>query len=316
MSNPPGRILALLALLQHQVSWTGAELATRLDVTDRTVRRDVDRLRQLGYPVEAGPGTSGGYQLGRGGHLPPLLLGDDEAMAVALGLRAAVDGSISGLEEAAVSVLARLDNLLPQHLAARVRAVHTVTVQVEGRREEQVDSGLLIGLAQACGRSHRVRFGYADRTGKGSDRLVEPHRLVRVGPRWYLVAFDGDRRDWRTFRVDRMARLEQVGTSFSHIDPPDAVSFVRDGLQARVWPFEATLRIAADAETVTAALPNAIGFVDHGDGQGTVVTVGSTSLERMVRYLAGLSLPCTVLGPPPLRTALRAHAAALLAANP
>jgi predicted DNA-binding transcriptional regulator YafY len=315
VSNTPGRILALLALLQHQVSWTGAELATRLDVTDRTVRRDVDRLRRLGYPVEAVPGTSGGYQLGRGGHLPPLLLGDEEAMAVALGLRAAVDGSISGLEEAAVSVLARLDTLLPQHLAARVRAVHTATVQVEDRREEQVDSGLLVGLAQACGRSQRVRFAYADRTGKGSDRLVEPHRLVRVGPRWYLVAFDADRRDWRTFRVDRMERLEQVGTSFTHADPPDAVSFVRDGLRARVWPFEARLRIAADAATVTAALPNAIGFVDD-DGHGTIVDVGSTSLERMVRYLAGLSLPCEVLGPPPLRAALRAHAAALLAANP
>jgi predicted DNA-binding transcriptional regulator YafY len=313
MGDTPGRTLALLALLQHQTWWTADELSGRLGVTDRTVRRDVDRLRQLGYPVEATPGVNGGYQLGRGGRLPPLLLGDEEAVAVALGLRAAVDGSISGLEEAAISVLARLDSLLPQHLAARVRAVHMATTQLESRTEERVDSRALIGLAQGCERSHRVRFAYADRAGKASDRLVEPHKLVRVGPRWYLVGFDADRGDWRTFRVDRLRQLELVGTPFSHVDPPDAVAFVRQGLRTRVWPFEARLRVAADAATVAAALPNAIGFAD--DGQGTLVDVGSISQERMVRYLAGLALPCEVVHPAELRIALRDHAAALVAAN-
>ena len=237
-------------------------------------------------------------------------------MAVALGLQAAVDGSVTGLEEAAISVLARLESLLPQHLATQVRAVQAATAQVGGQPEEQVDSGALIGLAQACQRSQRVRFAYADHTGRQSDRLVEPHRLVRVGPRWYLVAFDNDRRDWRTFRVDRLEGVtQQTGAPFSHIDPPDAVTFVRQGLRARVWPFEARLRIEADTAAVAAALPSAVGFVD-ADGHGTVVDVGSTSLERMVRYLAGLAIPCEVMNPPELRAALRAHAEALVAANP
>jgi predicted DNA-binding transcriptional regulator YafY len=314
VSDTTARVLALLALFQQQTAWTGAELAERLDVTDRTVRRDVERLRELGYPVEAAPGAAGGYRLGRGGRLPPLLLGDEEAMAVALGLRAAVDGSISGLEEAAVSVLARLDSLLPQHLAARVRAIHTATAQVDQRSDEQVDGGALVGLAQACERSQRVRFAYADRTGRPSDRLVEPHRLVRVGPRWYLVAFDADRKDWRTFRLDRLGALTLVGTTFTRVDPPDAVSFVRQGLRTRVWPFEARLRIAADSTTVAAALPGAIGFAADGD-DATIVDVGSTSLSRMVRYLAGLAFPCQVIAPPELRAALLTHARALVDAN-
>src|ERR1700691_1747643 len=132
-------------------------------------------------------------------------------MAVALGLRVAIDGSVTGLEEAAVSVLARLDQLLPHHLAARVRALHEATAHLESPATERVRSEVLVIVGQACARSERIRFAYADRVGRGSERLVEPHRLVRVGPRWYLVARDVDRRDWRTFRVDRLAQVESVG---------------------------------------------------------------------------------------------------------
>jgi predicted DNA-binding transcriptional regulator YafY len=314
MSDSAGRMLALLALLQHRPSWTGAELAERLDVTDRTVRRDVDRLRDLGYPVEAAPGVSGGYQLGRGGKLPPLLLGDEEAMAVALGLRAAVDGSVTGLEEAAVSVLARLDHLLPHHLAARVRALHEATANLEGPSTEQVRSEVLIAVGQACARSERIRFAYADRAGRGSDRLVEPYRLVRVGPRWYLVARDVDRRDWRTFRVDRLSKLDPVGTPFTFDDPPDPVALVRKGLHVRIYPFEARVLVKAPAEIAAELMPGAVAVTQSG-GASTIVDVGSTSIERMVRYLAGLALPCTVLEPPELRQALRRHAEQVAAAN-
>ncbi len=307
-------MLSLLALLQHRPWWTGAALAERLQVTDRTIRRDIDRLRTLGYPVEAMAGVSGGYQLGRGGKLPPLLLGDEEAMAVALGLRVAVDGSVTGLEEAAVSVLARLDQLLPHQLAARVRALHEATTHLESPRTEQVASEVLVAVGQACARSERIRFTYADRAGRASDRLVEPYRLVRVGARWYLVARDIDRRDWRTFRVDRLSGCERVGTPFTFQDPPDPVALVRKGLRVRTYPFEARLRIDATAPEVAELIPGALGIV-ASDGSSTVVEVGSTSMGRMVRYLAGLPRPCSVLHPPELRRALHRHAEQLAAAN-
>jgi predicted DNA-binding transcriptional regulator YafY len=307
-------MLALLALLQHRPSWTGSELAERLEVTERTVRRDVDRLRELGYPVEASPGINGGYQLGRGGKLPPLLLGEEEAMAVALGLRGAVDGSVTGLEEAAVSVLARLDHLLPHHLAVRVRQLHEATAQLDGRESEQVSAGVLIQLSEGCARAERVRFGYADRQGRVSHRLVEPYRLVRVGPRWYLVAHDVDRQGWRTFRVDRVQDLESLGTPFVLHDPPDAVALVRQGLRTRVWPYEARLRLAASPDQVAELIPHAIATLESND-TSTVVEVGSTSRQQMVRYLVGLPVACEVLEPVDLRAALRRHALAVAAAN-
>jgi predicted DNA-binding transcriptional regulator YafY len=159
-------MLALLALLQQRPNWTGPQLADRLGVTDRTVRRDVDRLRSLGYPVEACPGLAGGYQLGRGGQLPPLLLGDEEAVAVALGLRLAVDGSVTGMEEAAVAVTYRLDQILPPRLAARVKAIHTSTSHLQWRPDERVASADLVALAQACGRSGWIGSVISNRWGR------------------------------------------------------------------------------------------------------------------------------------------------------
>ncbi|MDQ2726504.1 MAG: YafY family transcriptional regulator [Actinomycetota bacterium] len=315
MSDTPGRMLGLLALLESRPSWSGAALAERLGVTVRTVRRDVDRLRELGYPVEASPGVAGGYQLGRGGRMPPLLLGDEEAMAVALGLRVAADGSVTGLEEAALSVLARMEQILPRHLAARVRALHEATAQMMGPEAERVESQVLVDVGQACARSERVRFEYADRTGRGSRRLVEPYRLVRVGPRWYLVARDLDRQDWRTFRVDRLSRPEVLGTRFELVDPPDAVAMVSKGLRTRLYPFQARLRFDAPLDEVARLLPRTIGTLEATEDDCTVVEVGGASAARMVRFLAGLPIAPTVLDPPELRDALRAHALTLAAAN-
>jgi predicted DNA-binding transcriptional regulator YafY len=245
-----------------------------------------------------------------------LLLGDEEAMAVALGLRVAIDGSVTGLEEAAVSVLARLDQLLPHHLAARVRALHEATTHLEpsDRGAEQVRSDVLVGIGQACARSERIRFAYGDRVGRASDRLVEPYRLVRVGPRWYLVARDIDRRDWRTFRLDRLSGFERVGTTFTFQDPPDPVALVRKGLRIRTHPYEARLVVDATADEVAGLIPDAIGIV-ASEGSSTVVEVGSTSMERMVRYLAGLPRPCSVVHPPELRRALLRHVEQVAAAN-
>ena len=241
MGDTPGRMLQLLGLLQARASWGGAELAQRLEITQRTVRRDVDRLRELGYPVEAEPGRHGGYRLGRGGRLPPLLLNDDEAVAVAIGLRSAVDGTIAGLEESAVSTLAKLDHLLPAHLARRVRNLHESTASLlwSGTRADRVEAAHLLVLANACSVHERARFAYTDRGGKSSDRLVEPLRLVRSGPRWYLVARDIDRADWRTFRLDRLKSPETVGTHFEHIDPPDPVAMVTEGVAVRSFPYRA-----------------------------------------------------------------------------
>jgi predicted DNA-binding transcriptional regulator YafY len=316
MGDTPGRMLQLLSLLQSRPTWSGAELAERLEITERTVRRDVDRLRLLGYPVEAAPGRYGGYQLGRGGRMPPLLLTDDEAVAVALGLRSAVDGSVSGLEESAISTLAKLDQLLPAHLGRRVRALHESTSSMLwGRRPEPVNARHLVVLANACSAQERIRFAYTDKGGRSSERLVEPLRLVRSGWRWYLVARDIDRRAWRTFRLDRLSRPESVGTRFEVVDPPDPVAMVTEGVTIRSYPFRAKIRVPLPVEEATRIVPRTFA-VFEGEGGTTLIELGSNSLERMVSYLAGLSPPCQVIDPPELREALREHARRIEAANP
>ncbi len=315
MGDTPGRMLELLGLLQARASWSGAELAARLEITERTIRRDMDRLRMQGYPVEAVSGRYGGYQLGRGGSLPPLLLNDDEAVAVAIGLRAAVDGSIRGLEESAVSVLAKLDQLLPARLAVRVRAVHENTASMLGRaRPERVEASALVLLAHACSARERVRFEYTDKGGKGSQRLVEPLQVVRSGSRWYLAARDIDRADWRTFRLDRIRRPANVGTRFDLRDPPDAVALVTAGFASMPFPFTARICLPVALDEASRLIPRTVAMFESREGS-TVVEVGSSSMERMVAWLAGLRPPCQVLDPPELRRALADHARAVAAAN-
>ena len=317
MGDTPGRMLELLSLLQSRQTWAGIELAGRLEVTERTVRRDVDRLRVLGYPVQAVPGRYGGYRLGRGGRLPPLLLNDDEAVAVAIGLRAAVDGTVVGLEESAVSTLAKLDQILPAHLATRVRSVHESTASLlfgRNERGERVDASVLLLLAHACSALERVRFAYTDKGGKGTNRLVEPLRVVRGGTRWYLVGRDIDRADWRTFRLDRIRSAESVGTRFERVDPPDPVAMVTEGLTATTYQFRAIIEMPLTLEEASKRIPRTFAMVE-GDGGTTVVELGATSLERMVGYVAGLSPPVRVIDPPELRDALRAHLRAVTTAN-
>ena len=315
MGDTPGRMLDLLSLLQARPSWSGADLAERLEVTERTLRRDVDRLRSLGYPVEAVSGRYGGYRLGRGGSLPPLMLNDDEAVAVAIGLREAVDGTVAGLEEAATSILAKLEQILPTHLAGRVRSVRENTSSMSHpRRGDRVPAGHLVLFAAACAAGERVRFEYTAKDGSPTNRLVEPIGLVRSGAHWYLAAWDKDRSDWRTFRVDRIRKPENIGTKFELKDPPDPVALVTAGLASMPYPYMARIRVPLPLAEASRVIPRTVALAERPDGT-TVVEIGSTNMERMMFYLAGLHPACEVLEPAELRWALAEHAAAVAAAN-
>lgn len=244
------RLLTLLSLLQGRRDWPGSELADRLQVSPRTVRRDVERLRSLGYPVESMTGPAGGYQLRAGTAMPPLLLDDDEAIAIAVGLRTAAGGSVSGIEETAVRALVKLEQVLPSHLRRRVQALGAATQTLQVYGGPQVDPQCLTLLAAAVRDHERVRFAYTARDQAGTRRDVEPHSLVNAGRRWYLVAFDRGRDDWRTFRVDRIADPASTGVRFSARELPakDAAAYVQRSLQSYASRYEARVTVECPAE--------------------------------------------------------------------
>src|SRR3954453_15703970 len=214
MRTTSARLLRLLSLLQTPRDWTGSELAGRLEVSQRTIRNDIDRLRALGYPVHATRGSVGGYRLEAGATLPPLLLDDEEAGAVAIGLRTATAGAVTGIEETSLRALAKLEQVLPPRLRSRVSTLQAVTLHVRRPGGTTGDPTLLTGLARVCRDHSRLRFDYSDRRGTATQRRVEPYRIVNSGQRWYLVAWDTDRDDWRTFRVDRMVTGMSPGPRF------------------------------------------------------------------------------------------------------
>ncbi|MGK3952983.1 helix-turn-helix transcriptional regulator [Microbacterium sp. I2] len=233
--DPTGRALHLLSLLQAHRWWRAAELAERLEVTERTVRRDIDRLRDLGYPVDAITGKYGGYRLAAGSHVPPLVLDDDEAVAVAVGLRYAAEAAIGGMEETSLRALTKIEMLLPQRLRRRVSALHSSVASIRWEPDNDVvDPEALSVLAAACREQEVVRFDYRGRDGTDTHRLVEPHQLVTTGQRWYLVAWDQGRSDWRTFRLDRLRRPTRAGGRFTpHQIPGDgAADFVEHSLES------------------------------------------------------------------------------------
>jgi predicted DNA-binding transcriptional regulator YafY len=315
VADTPGRLLRLLSLLQAGPAWTGPELAGRLGVTSRTLRRDVDRLRRLGYPVHGVPGPAGGYELGIGGVLPPLLLDDDEAVAVAVGLRAAADGTVTGLEDATVSALVKLDQVLPRHLAGRVADLHATTVQLWGRSPEGADASVLAAAARACRRSERLRFRYLSRAGETTERLVEPYRLVRSGARWYLAARDVGRGEWRTFRVDRMSAPVATGARFELDDPPDPAALVARGMAVGAYSFRARVRLPVGMAQALELIPRTVGTHDADGDAATIVELGAGDPGGIARYLASLGCPVEVLEPAELRAALRHYGEALVAAN-
>lgn len=277
MSNDPtGRALQLLSLLQTHRLWRGAELAERLEVTERTVRRDIDRLRELGYPVDAAPGTDGGYRLATGAHMPPLVLDDDEAVAVAVGLRYAAGAAIDGMEESSLRALTKIEPLLPDRLRRRVSSLHSSVTSMRWSADDVIDPEALSVLAVACRDREEVRFDYRRRDGDDSRRLVEPHQLVTAGHRWYLVAWDQRRHDWRTFRLDRLRDARLAGRRFPPREVPggDAASFVAASVGSTLRHHEATLTVGA----AISELEDVLRWVDH-----TPVEIGSTSCSILIR---------------------------------
>ena len=252
------RVLRLIGLLQSRPTWTGPELADRLDVTTRTVRRDIDRLRALGYPVRAGQGVGGGYQLGSGTALPPLLLDDEEAVAVAVSLRLAAGGTVAGLGEPAMRTLGKLEKVLPARLRASVEAVSHATVTL-GRRDQLVEGAVVALLARAARAFHEVRFDYAAASGEETSRRAEPYRFVATTSRWYLLAWDLDREDWRSFRLDRMSEVRESTFTFRPREAPDAAEHVREGLTRGPQGVDVVLDLDAPLDVVADALPTGVG---------------------------------------------------------
>ena len=313
MSETSGRLLRLLSLLQAPREWPGPELARRLEVSTRTVRNDVERLRTLGYPVEATRGAVGGYRLSAGTAMPPLLLEDDEAVAVAVSLRTSAGGAITGIEEQALQALTKLQQVLPKRLAGRVDAISSFTVRAGDRRKGPALDGSLLGVMTAAARDcEMVRFGYSDRAGAGTERRAEPYRVVNLGRRWYLVAYDTDRADWRTFRVDRIHDLRSVGHRFPSRPLPaaDVADWVARKTRSVKQPFQATVLVDASADDVT----HRVGWWAEGgiealsDGR-TRLTIGAHSARDLAIWLGFLDAGFTVVqgtdGSPELAEALR-----------
>ena len=287
MLETSARLLRLLSLFQAQRYWSGADLAERLEVNARTLRRDVDKLRSLGYPVHSTSGAAGGYQLGAGAHLPPLLLDDDEAVAVAVGLRTAASGTISGIEEASLRALAKLDQVLPERLRKRIGALHTFIVQL-AVNGPMVDAAMLSLLAGACRDYERIRFNYQSRDGSASVRDVEPHRLVHTGRRWYLAAWDVGRENWRTFRVDRIQPRITTGARFSPRQPPDGdfAAYVTRSVAYAPYPHQAKIVFYAPVESVAERIPAAAGVLEAIDAQSCLLHTGMNSLDMLAVYLS------------------------------
>jgi predicted DNA-binding transcriptional regulator YafY len=303
--DTPVRLLRLLTLLSARPWWHGADLADRLEVTDRTLRRDVTRLRSLGYPVDATTGPYGGYRLGAAGHLPPLLLDDDEGVAAAVALRAVSGGGGSGLETAALSALTKLDQVLPVQLRERVTALRTVTVGLRSAELPPADLDVLVVIAVACRRPERLRFTYLDGQGNTTDRLVEPFRLVYTARQWYLVAYDSSRQDWRTFRVDRISEPKGTGVPFERTDVPDAAALVARGVALAAHAIQARVRLYATAEEAARHVGPTVGVVESSDGETTIVAIGG-DVDWIASYVAGLQCRFEVLEPPEVRARVRA----------
>lgn len=285
MLSTSNRLLRLLSLMQSRRHWTGAELSQRLDVDRRTLRRDVERLRELGYPVDASPGLGGGYRLGSGSAMPPVLLEDDEAVAVAVALRTAA-ASVGRMEDTALRLLSKLDQWLPARLRKRASALYSVTLSLSGGAPtSDVDS--LLCIAGACRDGFRLRMQYLDRSNRASERLIEPLRLVHTGSRWYLVAWDMKREDWRTFRVDRVQSLHDTGTQFPPRPfPGDVGEYVAQSITQPFTRFKVKLRLPGAIEHQAGRVPPWCGILQAGDEHHCVLDLGAESVEALLALMA------------------------------
>jgi predicted DNA-binding transcriptional regulator YafY len=307
MADTPARLFSLLSLLQTPREWAGSELAERLGVTPRTIRRDIDRLRELGYPVEATMGPEGGYRLVAGAAMPPLLLDDEEAVAIAVGLRTAAGNAVEGIGEASVRALAKLEQVLPSRLRRRVSVLNTATVAMPPSGGPRVDPGDLAAVAAAATNHERLRFAYEAADGTESRRLVEPYRLVATGRRWYLVAYDNERDDWRIFRVDRVRGPRATGQRYQPREMPeeDAAAFVASKLYAGPPTYTAAVTLHAPAEQVRLRLGEDAGAITPID-EGTCRLDGhADTLAWLASRLLMLDCEFEVHEPPELTGYLR-----------
>ena len=297
------RLLRLLSLLQTPRDWTGTELAERLEVSPRTIRNDIERLRALGYPVHASRGSVGGYRLEAGTSMPPLLLEDDEAVAVAIGLRTATGGSVTGIEESSLRALSKLEQVLPPRLRRQVGTLQDVTVTVSRRRlGATIDPVLLTELARLVRERFTVRFDYSDRRETASKRRVEPYRIVNAGQRWYLVAWDLDREDWRTFRVDRMKEGLSAGARFTPrpLTDQEVEALVSRGIPPEARRHQARVVVQAPAAQVAERFGPWHGSITPLDETSCVLMTGAERLEDLALYLGFLGADFSVTEPPEL----------------
>ncbi|MCT4356269.1 YafY family transcriptional regulator [Streptomyces sp. Je 1-79] len=304
MTDTPARLLNLLSLLQTPREWPGSELAERLSVSARTIRRDIDRLRELGYPVEATKGAVGGYRLVAGTAMPPLLLDDEEAVAIAVGLRAGAGHAIEGVEEASVRALAKLEQVLPSRLRHRVSTLQNATIPLTRGDGATVAPSTLTALAGAVTGQERLRFGYRAADGTESRRLVEPYRLVSTGRRWYLVAYDLEREDWRTFRVDRVSDPFATGARFPARELPagGAAEFMTRSMSRAQPELDLDVTFDAPADFVTARLPAHLVPTPTGPATCRLRTRTADSTEWLALRLALTDAPFTIHAPNSLVT--------------
>ena len=312
MHGTSGRLLKLLSLLQTRRDWPGSELASRLDVSPRTIRRDIERLRDLGYPVDASTGPAGGYRLEAGTAMPPLLLDDDEAVAIAVGLRTAAGASVTGIEETAIRALVKLEQVLPSHLRRRVNALGAATVTLPASGPT-VDPEALTAIAGACRDRERLRFAYSARDKTASTRVVEPHSLVNLGRRWYLVAFDCDRDDWRTFRVDRIERPAPAGARFEARTVPgaDAAAYVASNLSGAPSRHQARVTLHAPAAELIERWPHMRRGLEPVDERSSEYRTSDDSLDWLAMRIGMLGVDFDVHEPPELITRIAELAARL-----
>jgi predicted DNA-binding transcriptional regulator YafY len=312
-----GRLLGLLSLLQGRREWPGALLAARLEVSPRTVRRDVERLRDLGYPIDSTSGPAGGYSLTAGTAMPPLLLDDDEAIAVAIALRTAARSAVAGIEETALRALVKLEQVLPEQLRRRVRALGAATEVVRGSGGPTVDAAALTVLGTACRDEELLRFAYRGRDGAHSRRLVEPHALLAHGRRWYLLAFDPSRAAWRTFRVDRVSSPAAAGRRFARRAIPggDAAAYLTRTLAGVVYRHEARVRYEVPSAELRSRLPGGWGDLRENADGTCVYETSDDDLDWLAFRIAAPNVDFALeQAPDELRERLRAMARRLEAA--
>ena len=314
MLETSARLLRLLGLLQARGDWTGPQLADELGVSTRTVRKDIERLRRLDYPIEGEPGPAGGYRLGAGTSLPPLLLDDDEGVAVAIGLRMAAGGAVVGIEEASARALAKLEQVLPARLRPRLSALHEATLSLGGAGP-LVDPAALDAIAASVRAREELHFEYGRVDDDPEPRTVEPQRLVHTRGGWHLVAWDPSRDDWRTFRVDGMRLRRFHGRRFRRRADPDGdiAAYLERTLGQAMWAYRARLRMHAPAEVVAARVPPAV-VVEAIDDASCFVNVGSDTPRMLAFWVAMIDADFDASGHPELAEELRALAARYLRA--